>query len=111
MFRYIHKTKLPKWLKILVYLLLTITIIYWLGVFIIKFLEFTRIIIHWTTEKRNWWTFLVCILLILIGSLIMAQGVLGLDPIGRFKEILFDKWESIKEGIVGIRGKKKWLIK
>jgi ascorbate-specific PTS system EIIC-type component UlaA len=104
MIRYVHNSKLPKWLKILIYITLTITCIYWLGIFIYKVLEYTRRFIHWTTEKRNWWTFLVCILILLIGSLIMAQGVLGLDPLGRFEEFLLEQWESIKEGIVSIWG-------
>lgn len=95
MYKYLYKTQMPKWLKIIFYILLSITFVYWIIWLIYKGLEYTRRMLHWATEKRNWWTFLVSILLVLFGSLIMAQCVLGLDPIGKATKYLLDIWEKI----------------
>ena len=84
----LYKSQLPKWLKILIYVVLTLTLIYWLGLLIYKFLEYLRRFIHWASEKRNWWTFLFSVFLVLVGSFIMAQFVLGLDPWGKFVDWL-----------------------
>lgn len=90
----------PRWLKIVLLIVSIITIIYWVGFMTYKILCGIRVIGAFVFEKRNYWTFLSCILLLLIGSLIMAQCVLGLNPIGIATEYILEKWQSIKEVIV-----------
>lgn len=99
MYRYLHKSNIPKWLKIIFYILLSITLIYWIIWLIYKGLEYTRKFLHWTTEPRNWWTFLVSILLVLVGSFLMAQFVLGLDPIGKLTKYITEIWGNIINNI------------
>ena len=90
----------PRWLKIVLLIISIITLIYWVGFMAYKILCAIRVIGAFIFEKRNYWTFLTCIALLLIGSLIMAQYVLGLNPIGQATEYILEKWQSIKEVIV-----------
>ena len=93
-------SKFPKWVKILLLIVSVVTMIYWLGLIVYKILCAIRVIGAFVFEKRNYWTFLCCILILLVGSLIMAQGVLGLDPIGKATEFIIEKWQYLKEVIV-----------
>ena len=79
----VHTAKMRKLIKILIYILLTLTLVYWIGWLLYKFLELLRKIIHCITEKEHWWFFLSCILLLAIGTFIVAQFVLGLNPYGK----------------------------
>lgn len=99
LYKILNASKLPKWLKIMLDVLLTITLVYWFGVMVYKILEATRRLLHWVSEKRNWWTFLVSILLVLVGSFIMAQFVLGLDPIGAITSYIEDLYKNLSETI------------
>lgn len=91
--KWINNSQMPKWLKIILYTLLTITLVYWLILFIYKFLELLRIVIHWCSDKRNWWTFVGCILILGVGSLLLAQFVFGLDPFGKLLNWVLEKFK------------------
>lgn len=93
-------SRFPRWLKIILLIVSIITMIYWLGIIVYKILCAIRVIGAFAFDKKNYWTFLCCILILLIGSLIMAQCVLGLDPIGKTINYILEKWEAIKEVIV-----------
>lgn len=99
MYRYLNEKNLPKWLKYLLYVVLTLTLVYWLGILIYKILEAFRKFLHWASEKRNYWTFLFSVFIVLLGSLIMAQCVLGLDPLGKLANYIVEMWENIKNSI------------
>lgn len=88
--------KLPKWLRVLIFVLSLITIVYWLGVAIYKLLCLIRVIGAFIFEERNYWMFLCCILILIIGSLLIAQFSLGLDPFGKFVEWIGGIDKSIK---------------
>lgn len=94
MYRLVRNSNIPKILKLLIYILLTLSCIYWIGWFVYKFLSITRKIIHWCSDERNWWTFIVCILILVIGSLIIAQFFLGLQPFERFIQWIVDLWND-----------------
>lgn len=100
MYRMVSNSKLPRVLKVLIYALLTITCVYWLGMMIYKILETIRIFINWTSTRRNWWTFLMCILIVVVGGIIVAQFFLGLNPIGNFLEQMKNWWQEIKADFV-----------
>ena len=61
-----------------------------------KLLDLMRRFLHFVSDKKNWWTFVCCVGILLIGTFIVAQFVLGLDPMGKFIN-------SIKETIDNIR--------
>lgn len=102
MYKWVANSHIPKWLKILIYIVVTLTLVYWLGLLVYKFFEALRKFLHWATDKHNWWTFLMCIFILLLGSLLIAQFLLGLDPIGKAAEFIVDKWNNLRDTIGNI---------
>lgn len=92
-----HKSGLPKWLKVLIYIFLTITIVYWLCILIYKTLELFRFCIHWATDKGNWWLTLSISLIALIVCLCLAQFVWGLNPFGNILEWIVNTFNNVVE--------------
>lgn len=74
---------LPKWLRIPYYILLWITAIYAIYRFTRWVLESIQKLGAFIFDTRNYWTVMLSIAVILIGSLIVSQFWLGLDPIGK----------------------------
>ena len=67
-----------------------------------KILELIRRFVHFISDKRNWWTFVCCVFILLIGTFVVAQFVLGLDPIGKFITSVNNMIENIRN-IIGNR--------
>lgn len=91
--------KLPKWLRFILILISIVTVIYWVGFMIYKLLDAIRAIGAFIFNKRNYWTFLCCILILVIGSLLVAQYYFNLDPFGKIAEWFISVWQQIKETI------------
>lgn len=104
MFKRIKNSQAPKILKVIAYILLVVTMVYLIGIFLYKFLEYLRIFLHWASDKRNWWTFIACVIFLIIGSLLIAQFSLDLNPFGRFLNWILEKWNDFKELLVSILG-------
>ncbi len=102
MYKLLRDSSLPKWLKWLLYIVITITCIYWLGVMLYKLLEALRKFLHWASDKRNWWTFLTCIFILLIGSLLISQFALGLNPFGKFINWIVNQWTEFRNWLGSI---------
>ena len=70
-----------------------------------KMLDLMRRFLHFVSDKKNWWTFVGCVCILLIGTFIVAQFVLGLDPFGKFinsiKEMIDNIRNAIGEAIKG----------
>ena len=75
---------MPKTLKIILYITITITCIYWLGLLAYKLLELIRFILHLITEKGHWWFVIIVIIGIIIATLFIAQFCFNLNPFGQF---------------------------
>ena len=99
MYRLIWKSKIPRIIKWLLYILLTITIIYWIIIMAYKLLDLMRRFLHFVSDKKNWWTFVCCVCILLIGTFIVAQFVLGLDPMGKFINSIKETIDNIRNGI------------
>ena len=97
-------SKLPKWLKIILLTLSIVTVVYWLGFVIYKILEAVRIIFAYIFEKRNYWTFLICVLILIVGSLLIAQFYFNLDPFGKMANWFIAKWNELREWLSNIIG-------
>ena len=76
-----------------------ITLVYWVIWLIIKILKAIQKVGAFIFEARNYWTFVGCIVVLLIGTLLVAQFLLGLDPIGKFIEFILDKFQWIRDTI------------
>ena len=70
-----------------------------------KLLDLMRRFLHFVSDKKNWWTFVCCVGILLIGTFIVAQFVLGLDPFGKLinsiKEMIDNIRNAIGEAIKG----------
>lgn len=93
-------SKMPKWLQIILTILSIITVVYWLGFMTYKILSAIRCVGAFIFEKRNYWTFLTCILILALGTLIVSQFVLGLDPLGTAYNWLIDRLKDLKSFII-----------
>ncbi len=102
MYKLVRESSIPKWLKWLINITLTITCIYWLGYFIYKILESVRRFIHWVSEKRNWWTFLMCLLILGIGILLAAQFYFELDPVGKAIDYIVEQFNNLRDNIANL---------
>lgn len=86
---------LPKWLKIVLLILSIITLVYWFGFMLYQILKGFRVIGAYIFEQRNYWTFILCVFLIIISALLIAQFYYNLNPFGKFINWLtglFDFW-------------------
>lgn len=96
MFKWISDSKLPRLIKWLLYVVLVLSCVYWIGWFVFKILNGTRKLIHWITEARNWWTFIVCLLIVAIGVFLAAQFYFGLDPIGKLQAWFLENIQKLR---------------
>lgn len=99
MYKIVSNSKLPKFLKILIYILLTLTCIYWIGYFTYKILDFIRIFLNYISSKEHWWAFLICFSILGIGTFLIAEFVFDLGW-----------WENIENWFIGIiKGIEIWF--
>ncbi len=92
--------KLPKWAQFILKVLSIVTVVYWLGYLVYKLLSAIRCIGAYIFDTRNYWTFLCCILILAVGTLLVAQFYLGLDPIGQVSNWFIDRWNDFKGLII-----------
>lgn len=96
MYRWVRRSNMPRFLQVLIVVVLTISCIYWMGYFVYALLNGTRFFIHWVTEKSHFWVFMFCIVLVIGTSIFIAQMYLGLDPIGHMKQYFIDLYARAK---------------
>lgn len=95
-FAYRIGDKLPKPFRVIYYLLLSLTLIYWLYRVITGVLEMIQRLGAFIFEKRNFYTFIVCLLILGVGVLLASQYVFGLDPFGKIVAWALEKWEAFR---------------
>ena len=97
---------LPKWLRIILIpigiliILSIITVIYWAILLIYKILKINRIIMEYVFKEDHYWTFVICLIMILISALLLSQFVFGLDPFGKFINSIIEKINEIKNNLI-----------
>ena len=91
---------LPKWLRIILIILSIITVIYWAILLIYKILKINRIIMEYVFIEDHYWTFVICLIMILISALLLSQFVFGLDPFGKFINSIIEKINEIKNNLI-----------
>lgn len=91
---------LPKWLRVIYYIVVTLTLIYLLYRLIEWVLKTIQKLGAFVFEPRNYWTAVMTIGLLLVGTFIVAQFVLGLDPLGNFMEWVKNSFENAIRGLV-----------
>lgn len=88
-------SNLPKPLKILYYIVLFGTLIYALFLLLQWFFKTVRVIGEFTFKPQNYWAVVLCLFVLAIGTLIVAQFVLGLNPVGKAWNWIENLFESI----------------
>lgn len=89
--------RLPKVLRILYYIVLFASFVY----VIFRFFEWVLVNIQrfgeWFFRPQNYWAAVMSIFILLVGAFLIAQFVLGLDPIDQVRDwldALFTRLES-----------------
>ena len=96
--------KMPKPIRVVYYVILAITLIYWLYRLTASILELIQKIGSFIFEKRNYYTFIVCILILCVGILLASQFIFNLDPFGKVANWLVSKWNDLRHWCVEIIG-------
>ena len=81
MYKILKQCEMPKWLKILINVTLTITCVYWIGLLVYKFLEVVRKFLHTMTEKKIWWIALGIMVSCVVVTLLILEFKTDLNPI------------------------------
>ena len=88
---------LPKGLRIVVYVVISVTIVGWILFILAQFIEILRKILHWITDRRIFWVgFYACVILA-VGTFLVAQFVLKLGWWEKLMDV-FNGWvKSVRE--------------
>ena len=84
MYKFIKQSIMPRWLQILIEILLTLTVVYWLGYIVYKLIDILRILLHSMTEKKIWWVSLTIILGCTIATLLILEFTTDIKPFTQF---------------------------
>lgn len=103
-FAYRIGDRLPKAVRIIYYVLLGVTLIYWLYRAIVAVLDLIQTIGAFVFEKRNYYTFMVCLLILGIGVLFASQFIFGLDPFGKLVNWFVERWNDFRAWCVNVIG-------
>ena len=93
---------MPSWMKKILIALSIITIVYWLLWAIYNTLHLIRGIVHWITDEKTFNIMLLIIIGVSIVAFIYAQFILGLDPIGKFMDLITPYYEQLKSYLINL---------
>lgn len=94
-FAYRFGDRLPRPLRVIYYVVLTLTLIYWLYRLIALILGLIQRIGAFLFEKRNYYTLVLCLALCGIIVLLTAQFYFNLDPFGKFWDWVCSIWNGL----------------
>lgn len=87
---------MPKWLKVIINTVLTLTVFYWLGYMIYKVLSVIRYMLHTISEKNHWWFFLLCLFGTTLAIMIICELCTQWTP-------FTNMWNDIKNFVNWLR--------
>lgn len=90
---------IPRWLKVLIKILLIITVIYWFTILIYKLIDLIRSILHFITEKNNWWMFVICLVVLVVGAILLGEYYFGLEPFAKIEAWFLEIVEQVRNFI------------
>ena len=96
--------KMPKLIRMIYYVLLAITLVYWAYRLVALILDLIQKIGLFVFDKRNYYTFIICLIILSTGILIASQFIFGLDPFGKMVNWFVDKWNDFRAWCVKIIG-------
>lgn len=96
--------KMPKPIRVIYYVLLAITLVYWAYRLIALTLDLIQKIGLFIFEKRNYYTFVICLIILGVGILLASQFIFDLDPFGKLVNWIVNKWNDFRAWCVKIIG-------
>ena len=100
MYRFISCSEsLPKWLKILLYVLLTLTCVYWIGWLIYKILEVLRLFLHTMTEKKVFWITMGILFICAMTTLCILEFNTDIKPFTTMWEWLSTTFDTTRNAL------------
>jgi len=100
MFKNSFWNKLPLVIKIILLLLSIVTIVFWACFIAYHLANLLRAILHFLTEKKAFWIFMMCIIICSVIGLLFAQFYFGLDPFGKAYSWVLDKINIAKQWLI-----------
>lgn len=94
--------KMPKPIRVIYYVLLGITLIYWTYRLIALILDLIQKVGVFVFDKRNYYTFVICLIILGVGILVASQFIFGLDPFGKSLNWVVDKYNDLKNSIINL---------
>lgn len=94
---------MPRWLKILIDVLIIVTVVYWLGYTIYKILDVLRMFLHAVSEKKIWWVAIVILLGCTITTLCILEFCTDVKPftmLGNWIVSLYNDARDILAGFI-----------
>lgn len=102
MYKLIENSSIKNGFKIIIYILLTITCIYWLIYLIYKILDTLRIVLHTMTEKSHWWFFISLCIIFAIGTMVLLETTTEIKPFTSLQRFFIDTFYAVKNWVIGI---------
>nr|DAW58888.1 MAG TPA: hypothetical protein [Caudoviricetes sp.] len=92
--------KLPKGLRVVIYVLLGLTVVFWVLFLLAQILEVARKVVHWMSQKSVFWTGFYALAILCVGTFLVAEFVLHLgwwDKLVTF----FTNWFNVVREFIG----------
>ena len=102
MYRFIRNSNLPSWLKLLINIVLTLTVVYWLGYMIYKIVDIVRLFIHTFTEKKYFWLNFGIVAIALFSCCLYLQYNTDFKPFTELYNKLLDLYNITRNNIADL---------
>lgn len=98
LFKKIHESKMPFILKLILYIVLLITVVYWALWIAYKLIDGVRALLHLFTDKGHFWFMILFMVFLALGAMVVMEYVVdvGYKPISLVLEWIRDKYELVK---------------
>ena len=102
MYKFIRQSVMPRWLQILIEVVLTLTVVYWLGYIIYKMIDILRIFLHSMTEKKIWWVSLCIITICAIITLLILEFATDIKPFTHFGAWVVTMYNNVRNSLANL---------
>ena len=94
--------KLPNWVKILLDILLTITLVYLIGFMVYKILDIFRLFLNTMTEKKVYWIALAIVTICAITTLCILEFTTEVKPFTIMGNWFVDRFNDVRNSIADV---------
>ena len=109
MYKWVRESKMPAIVKAIVYVIISVTLVYWLGWIVYKVVDMARYVVNWVTKRENFWA-IILVSVIICGIYLVREEIKGDKPITQLIEqvksygrMLIEYFKAIIESIKGVK--------